>query len=189
ILNSSRQVAGEHVLDTAAGNPAHMRIGKTRAEGGAGEGVVGRVIDVRPGNAGGPIDERAVVVDGDAGAAAQRRDAVEAVRTLEGGMGEGVTAMEPGAGQIRFRPDQELPPLDVVADLAAEKPAGSALVGGNAGRSGKLPIDIRPAVADMSPDIKTGPGECRAVRDGLVVDGTARRAAKIGRGGGMAHHA
>src|SRR5690349_16842902 len=106
-----------------------MRVGKARAEGGPGERVAGRVIDVRPGNAGGAIDGRAVVVDGDAGAAAQRRHPVEAVSTVEGGIGAGGTAIEPGTGQIRFRAEYELSHLNVVADLAAEKPAGSALVG------------------------------------------------------------
>src|SRR5262249_29179096 len=84
-----------------------------------------------------------------------------------------------GSGQGRFHSEHGLAHLYIVADLAAKESPGAATVRRYPGSIGELPIDIRPAVADVSADVEASPGECRTVCDGLLADGAARRASEI----------
>jgi len=84
VLDAGTQVLGEHMLDTAAGDPAKMRVGKAR-------GARCGLLDVGPGRATRTVEQRTVAVEGDAGAAAHRGQPIELVAAA------GRAAIDPGA--------------------------------------------------------------------------------------------
>src|SRR5581483_7141838 len=159
VLEPGRQIGREHVLDAAARRPADVRVGKPCADLDAAVRVPGRIVDVRPGDAGRSIEQRAVAVHGDASPAAHGADPVEAVLAAESRIGARRAAVEPGAGEVGLGAEHVLTDLDVVTDLPADERTAAAVAGGDAGRRVELPVDVRPAVADVGADVEAGPRE------------------------------
>ena len=76
---------------------------------------------------------------------------------LKAVFGQAVPPSIQAAGHVALDAEHELVDLQIVADLAADQPAAAAVAGGDAGRVGELPVEIRPAVADVGADIDAGP--------------------------------
>src|SRR5262249_55339499 len=115
----------------------------------------------------------------------QAGEAAHGCRPVELVAAAGRAAIDPGAREIGFDAEHELARLHVVADLATGQPTVTLVT---ARTHDVLPVDVGPAVADMTSDIKPGPGERPLVdRRRCVLEAAAGRgqAAEVGGGGGL----
>src|SRR5215831_1516330 len=105
------------MLDAGARDPTRVGLRKARTERGAGDSILGRIVDVGPGDTPGSIEQRAIAVECNAGAAAYRGQPIVTVAAVEAGGRAHRGAVNPGPGGVGLGAEDELAHLYIIADL------------------------------------------------------------------------